>query len=166
MVMQGKGCIPFYFNKKPKTNHELQIQLQSYNAWDPLHTCSAIHLVCIGAHKKESKEQVASILLWSIQTKTAVPKTSVRALLRIMVGISLYSLLFWFVFEYLKRMSFQVRWANPGVSFLLLYPFVLPFISQKPKITTKTLKNKKPKCCYLCKIWEWQYILLEPKWYT
>lgn len=143
MVMQGKGCIPFYFLIKKKPNHELQIQLQSYNVWDPLHTRSAIQLACIGAHKKESKDRVASILPWYIQMKTAVPKNSVRALLQITVGTSLCSLLFWFVFGYWKRTSLQVRLDNPGVSFLLLYPFILPSISQKPKITTKTFKNKK-----------------------
>lgn len=60
MVMQGKGCVPFHLLK---THHELQIPLQSYNLRDPAHTPSAIQLACIGAHKKESKDQVASNLL-------------------------------------------------------------------------------------------------------
>lgn len=76
--------------------------------------------------------------------KTAVPKKNlVQALLQIVVGTSLCSLLFWFVFGYLKRTSLQVRLDNPGVSFLLLYPFILPSISQKPKRKPKPLKNKK-----------------------
>lgn len=102
--------------------------------------------------KRKAKIELLPFCHDTFRRKQLSQKKLVQALLQITVGTSLCSLLFWFVFGYLKRTSLQVRLDNPGVSFLLLYPFILPSISQKPKRITKTFKKQKTKCYYLCKI--------------
>lgn len=135
IVMQGKGCIPFYFliNKPLTMNSRYSCNHTMYGTlFTPVVQFSWLVLVHI---KRKAKIELLPFCHNTSKWKYLSQKNPLCPSLAADKQLELLCVhyYFWFGLGYLKRTSVQVRLDNPGVSFLLLYLFILPSINQKTK---------------------------------